>query len=51
MQGAGFLVFFAPPERHDAIEKAVGLRRIDMSLERGGSRVLLYHNPAPRKAR
>jgi D-glycero-alpha-D-manno-heptose-7-phosphate kinase len=49
--GGGFLVFFAPPERHAAIEKAVGLRRIDMGLERSGSRVLLYHNPPPREAR
>ena len=49
--GGGFLMFFAPPERHDAIEKAVGLRRVDLRLERGGSRVLLYHNPQPRSTR
>ena len=46
--GGGFLTFFAPPERHSEIEKAVGLRRVAMSLERSGSRVLLYHNPGPR---
>ncbi|HEX4811101.1 MAG TPA: galactokinase [Bryobacteraceae bacterium] len=49
--GGGFLLFFAPRDRHDAIEKAVGLRRVDLRLERGGSRVLLYHNPAPRSSR
>jgi D-glycero-alpha-D-manno-heptose-7-phosphate kinase len=49
--GGGFLTFFAPPDRHDAIEKALGLRRIDLRLERSGSRVLLYHNPAPRSSR
>lgn len=49
--GGGFLTFFAPPDRHDAVEKAIGLRRVDLRLERGGSRVLLYHNPAPRSSR
>jgi hypothetical protein len=29
----------------------LGLRRVDLRLERGGSRVLLYHNPAPRSSR
>ncbi len=41
--GGGFMTFFAPPERHDRIETAVGLRRVDFSLARSGSRVLLYH--------
>lgn len=49
--GGGFLTFFAPPERHSEIEKAIGLRRVDMGLERSGSRVLLYHNPASRNGR
>jgi D-glycero-alpha-D-manno-heptose-7-phosphate kinase len=44
--GGGFLTFFAPPERHGEIETALGLRRVEMCLERSGSRVLLYHNPA-----
>jgi len=43
--GGGFLTFFAPPERHPAIEKALGLRRIGIALESSGSRVLLYHRP------
>ncbi len=43
--GGGFLTFFAPPERHAAIAKAIGLRRVPIGLERSGSRVLLYHNP------
>lgn len=41
--GGGFMTFFAPPERHGRIEEAVGLRRVDFSLARSGSRVLLYH--------
>ena len=43
--GGGFLTFFAPPEKHAAIAKALGLRQIRLSLDRSGSRVLLYHNP------
>ena len=42
--GAGFLTFFAPPDKHEAIQQALGLRRIDIRLERSGSRVLLYHD-------
>jgi D-glycero-alpha-D-manno-heptose-7-phosphate kinase len=45
--GGGFLTFFAPPERHGAIETALGLRRVDLLPERSGSRVLLYHRTAP----
>ena len=41
--GGGFLTLFAPPERHTEIERALQLRRIDLHLERSGSRVLLYH--------
>lgn len=44
--GGGFLTFFAPPERHAAIEAALGLRRVPISLDRAGSRVLLYHKSA-----
>lgn len=46
--GGGFLTFFAPPERHDDIEKSLGLRRVDLCVEHSGSRVLLYHKPLPR---
>ena len=49
--GGGFLTFFAPPERHAAIERALGLRRIDLGFERSGSRVLLYHNSPNRNGR
>lgn len=38
----GFLAFFAPPDRHSAIEKAVGLRRVAFDFEPSGSRILLY---------
>lgn len=41
----GFMMFFAPKERHEAIERAVGLRRVDMGFEPLGSRILFY-NPA-----
>ncbi|MGI8958158.1 MAG: GHMP kinase [Bryobacteraceae bacterium] len=46
--GGGFFTFFAPPERHSDIERAIGLRRVEVCLERSGSRVLLYHNPGSR---
>lgn len=48
--GGGFLTFFAHPDTHERIESALGLRRIDLGLERSGSRVLLYHKPVPRRA-
>ena len=39
----GFMMFYAPPERHPAIEAALeGLRRIDVRLEPRGSRITLY---------
>jgi D-glycero-alpha-D-manno-heptose-7-phosphate kinase len=39
----GFLLFYAPPERHPAIEAALdGLRRVDIRLEPRGSRITLY---------
>jgi D-glycero-alpha-D-manno-heptose-7-phosphate kinase len=43
--GGGFLAFFAPPECHCAIERALGLRRIDLAFERSGSRIILYQQP------
>jgi len=45
----GFLAFFAPRDRHDAIEKAVGLRRVIFNFEPSGSIILLsskkYNEP------
>lgn len=49
--GGGFLTFFAPKERHSEIENAIGLRRVELCFERSGSRVLLYHNPGPRRSK
>lgn len=49
--GGGFLTFFAPAERHKEIEEAIPLRRVDFSLERSGSRILLYHQALSKKAR
>ena len=49
--GGGFLLFFAPQERHSELEQALGLRRVHFSLERSGSRVLLYQTPRSTKAR
>ncbi len=41
--GGGFLLFCAPPERHEAIEAALrGLRRFDVCMEPRGSRIILY---------
>ena len=40
----GFLMFHAPPERHEAIKAALpGLRPIDMRFEPLGSRIIFYH--------
>ncbi|RRH87014.1 GHMP kinase [Variovorax beijingensis] len=39
----GFLMFYAPSERHDAIEKALGLRRIHFGFEPLGSRIIFYN--------
>lgn len=39
----GFLMFYAPVERHEAIERAIGLRRIDFRFEPLGSRILFYN--------
>lgn len=43
--GGGFLLFYAPAEKHPAIEKALsGLRRIPFSFDPRGSRIILYQN-------
>jgi len=40
----GFLMFYAPPDRHDAISKALGgLRRMDFRFEQQGSRIIFVH--------
>ncbi len=39
----GFLIFYAPADRHEAIARAVGLRRIRMGFEPLGSRILFYN--------
>jgi len=39
----GFLMFYAAPDRHEAITKAVGLRRIKFGFEPLGSRILFYN--------
>ena len=42
--GGGFLVFYAPPERHAAIEAALSpLRRVPFAFERRGSRIIFVH--------
>jgi len=40
--GGGFLLFLAQPERHEAIARATGLRRVDFRVEKEGSNVI-YH--------
>lgn len=39
----GFLAFYAPRDRHEAIEKVVGLRRVTFDFEPSGSRIILYN--------
>ena len=39
----GFMMFYAPDERHEAISKAVGLRRVPFGFDRLGSRILFYN--------
>jgi len=43
--GGGFLIFFAPLERHAEIEAALPeLRRFDLRFDARGSRIILFHN-------
>jgi D-glycero-alpha-D-manno-heptose-7-phosphate kinase len=39
----GFLMFYAPPEKHEAIERALKLRRMDFRFEPQGSRIIFVH--------
>jgi D-glycero-alpha-D-manno-heptose-7-phosphate kinase len=39
----GFIMFYALPERHEAIARAVGLRRTDFRFEPQGSRIIFVH--------
>jgi D-glycero-alpha-D-manno-heptose-7-phosphate kinase len=42
--GGGFLLFYAPPEKHASIAAALSdLRRIDFSLEPRGSRIIFVN--------
>jgi D-glycero-alpha-D-manno-heptose-7-phosphate kinase len=42
--GGGFLLFYAPPEKHDAITSALSdLRRIPFSMEPRGSRIIFVN--------
>lgn len=41
----GFLMFYAPRERHEAITRALaGLRRVDLGFEPQGSKIIFVHN-------
>jgi D-glycero-alpha-D-manno-heptose-7-phosphate kinase len=41
----GFLMFYAPPDRHDAIAGALGeLRRMDFRFEPEGSKIIFVHH-------
>ncbi len=40
----GFLMFYAPPEKHEAITQSLGkLRRMDFKFEPQGSRIIFVH--------
>jgi D-glycero-alpha-D-manno-heptose-7-phosphate kinase len=41
----GFMMFYAPRERHEEIAQAVGLRQVNLGFEPLGSRILFY-NPS-----
>jgi D-glycero-alpha-D-manno-heptose-7-phosphate kinase len=38
----GFLMFVAPPERHDDITRALALRQVKFGFEASGARILFY---------
>lgn len=41
----GFLMFYAPRDRHEAISRALGkLRRVDLGFEPEGSKIIFVHN-------
>jgi D-glycero-alpha-D-manno-heptose-7-phosphate kinase len=40
----GFLMFYAPQEKHEAIERALKLRRVDFRFEPSGSRIIFVHH-------
>jgi len=41
----GFLMFYAPPDRHEAISRALAdLRRIDLQFEAQGSKIIFVHD-------
>ncbi len=41
----GFLMFYAPPEKHEAITQSLGkLRRMDFKFEPQGSRIIFVHH-------
>jgi D-glycero-alpha-D-manno-heptose-7-phosphate kinase len=43
--GGGFLLFDAPPEKHRAVEEALGgLRRIPFRMDPRGSRIVFVYN-------
>jgi len=40
----GFLMFFAPPDRHDQITEALsGLEKVKFRFDRSGTQVVFYH--------
>ena len=42
--GGGFLIFYAPVERHPEIAKALPeLRQVDFKFDCRGSRIILFH--------
>lgn len=41
----GFLMVMAPPERHEDVRRAVGLRQVPVSFVASGTRILFYNPP------
>jgi D-glycero-alpha-D-manno-heptose-7-phosphate kinase len=40
----GFLMFVAPPEKHEAVARALKLRRMDFHFESQGSKIIFVHD-------
>jgi D-glycero-alpha-D-manno-heptose-7-phosphate kinase len=40
--GGGFMLFFAPPERHAAIQQRLDLMRVPFRFDRTGSQIIFY---------
>jgi D-glycero-alpha-D-manno-heptose-7-phosphate kinase len=40
--GGGFMLFFVPPARQEAMRERLGLMRVPFRFDRTGSRIIFY---------